>query len=257
MANEVLTSTNDWYDQIVKNNIEMDEWLKSDPVAIPQVLAHNSSSILTSSNVMDIEYKSELEYLVKEVDAIKSQNSRLLSDISKVQHNLIESNKQIADNLDYIYFLETEVSRLDQYGRRENVEFTSIPESIPDEKLENSIIEILHKIGLTHIEHYSIAACHRLATKDRFGNRNTIVRFVNRKDAISCLQNRKKLSLCRDIGYRNLFMVENLCPSYRSIFESLSELKKRNKIKRLWSYNGTINFKFSDSTNEKPKKDIS
>ena len=48
--------------------------------------------------------------------------------------------------------------------------------------------------------------------------------------------------------------MENLCPSYQSIFDELNGRKYKGQIKRLWSFNGTINFKFTDSIDEKPKK---
>ena len=149
--------------------------------------------------------------------------------------------------------METEVSRLDQYGRRENVEISDIPESVSDRNLEYNIIKILQKIGLKNINHYHIVACHRLSKRDKNGNRNTIIRFLNRKDAISCLQNRKHLHLCSEFGFNNLYAMENLCPAYKSIFENLKDRKNNGQIKKVWSYNGAIHFKFSDKVNEKPK----
>ena len=170
----------------------------------------------------------------------------------KAKH--LMSDSKIEENLDYIYFLEREVARLDQYGRRENVEILGIPNNIKDCDLERNVIEILHKIGLVHVQHFNIAACHRLRSKDRFGNRNTIVRFINRKDSISCLKNRKNIHSCRDLGFHHLYIVENLCPSNKSIFDNLSSLKRNGEIKSLWSYNGTVQFKFTDDPNEKSKK---
>ena len=107
---------------------------------------------------------------------------------------------------------------------------------------------------MKNIQHYHIVGCHRLNKRDKNGNRNTIIRFLNRKDAIACLQNRKQLHLCRELGFNNLFAMENLCPSYQSIFDNLMERKNNGQMKRIWSYNGVIHFKFSDKANEKPKK---
>ena len=172
-------------------------------------------------------YLASLQAIQQDIIEVKETNKKLANELAKIKAKHLMSEAKIDENLDYIYFLEREVARLDQYGRRENVELIGIPESIGHRDLEATVIRILRKIGLDHIQHYNIAACHRLRSKDRFGNRNTIVRFVNRKDSISCLKSRKKLQLCRELGFNNIYITENLCPSNRSIFEELSNLKKR------------------------------
>ena len=48
--------------------------------------------------------------------------------------------------------------------------------------------------------------------------------------------------------------MENLCPSYKSIFENISQLKNEGKIKKVWTYNGVINYKLTDDNTEKPVK---
>ena len=49
-------------------------------------------------------------------------------------------------------------------------------------------------------------------------------------------------------------MVENLCPSYKSIYEEMKELKGRGIIGKVWTYNGLINYKLVDSEHERIKK---
>ena len=56
------------------------------------------------------------------------------------------------------------------------------------------------------------------------------------------------------MGFKNLFIVENLCPIYKSLFEKCKKLKKEKRIKHLWTYNGVINIKYTDENNEKPKR---
>ena len=123
---------------------------------------------------------------------------------------------------------------------------------IQDSNLESEVIKILHKIGLTHITHYSIVGCHRIGNKDKHGSRSTIVRFLHRKDASSCLKNKKLLNRCRDLGFNYLTIVENLCPSYRSIFEDLEELKFKRIISQYWINNGKIKYKRTENREERP-----
>ena len=150
--------------------------------------------------------------------------------------------------------LENHIARLDQYGRRPNIEIVGITESISDKQLEITVIKILNKIGTSNVQHYDIVGCHRLRSKDRFGNRNTIVRFVNRKIAYSSLRNKKLVYKCRDMGFSNLSIVENLCPTNKSIFEMMNKLKSEGRLSNVWSYNGTIHFKYTNNSDEMAKK---
>ena len=195
-----------------------------------------------------------IQSLRQDMLEVQERNKALTSDLRRLEAKHLISESKIDENTDYIYFLEREVARLDQYGRRENIELLGIPNTVKDSELEGNVLSILRQIGLVHLQHYNIAACHRLRTKDRFGNYNTIVRFTNRKDSISCLKSKKNLHLCRDLGFKHLYITENLCPSNRSIFNNLSDLKRDGEINKVWSYNGTVHFKFKDDPNEKPKK---
>ena len=90
-----------------------------------------------------------------------------------------------------------------------NVEFEGISERVNDSDLESTIIDILKKIGLDHIQHYHIIACHRIGEPSKTHPRSVIVRFLNRKDAIKCLHNKSSLYKCSDLGMRNISIHEN------------------------------------------------
>ena len=61
-------------------------------------------------------------------------------------------------------------------------------------------------------------------------NRNVIVRFMNRKYPYMCLRNSKKLALSKVPEYKKLYLIGNLCLSFKKIFNYLYKLKKDNKI---------------------------
>ena len=204
----------------------------------------------TPINLMDPEYIERLMTLEVEVAKIRidcmnvsTENLTLKDKIN----NLQEENKEIVTNL---ISLEKEIDRLNQYGRRENIELSGIPTNIPQEGLEDVVIDILRYIGLEDLESYDIAGCHRIHKN------NVIVRFVNRKHSIQSLQNKKYLKGCRRKFHfkQNIFMYENLCPSYRSIEEKCRNLMEDGLINQLWSYNGTIHLKYTNEKREKPKK---
>ena len=85
--------------------------------------------------------------------------------------------------------IEKDLLNYMQYNRRENIELIGLPDNIPDNKIEEVVLSILRRIDV-NINHYDIAACHRLKTRTN-GSFNVIIRFINRKHAKLCLSNRK------------------------------------------------------------------
>ena len=56
------------------------------------------------------------------------------------------------------------------------------------------------------------------------------------------------------IGVENLKIYENLCPEYKSIFNECYKLKSDGKITKMWTFNGIVNIKYTDTIDEKPTK---
>ena len=76
-----------------------------------------------------------------------------------------------------------------QYDRRNNVVFSGIPENVPDNNLESTVISALSDIDV-QVEPRDIEACHRIG-KPTSKTQKTIVRFVNRKNCQKDLANKK------------------------------------------------------------------
>ena len=86
---------------------------------------------------------------------------------------------------------ETSTNKLEQYGRRNNIIISGIPDSVNTEDLEESVTEILRDIDV-NVTTNDIEACHRVGKRDnKIGSTKTIVRFVNRKNAKQALYNKK------------------------------------------------------------------
>ena len=215
---------------------------------------HDSENSMNNCIISSYIQNCDLEDILDRLNNIESREQLLNKDHSKLCISLKKAHNLINEQMDFITFLEQEVSRLDQYGRRENIEILGIPARVSDKNLETEVVKILHKIGLTHITHYSIVGCHRIGNKDKYGPRSTIVRFFHRKDATSCIMNKKYLYHCHDLGYKYLSIVENLCPSYRSIFEDLQDLQGKGIISQYWMSNGKIKYKVTENKDENPIK---
>ena len=56
---------------------------------------------------------------------------------------------------------EREHNSLEQYGRRNNIEITGIPDSVPDQSLEEKVVDILNEITV-NVSAKDIEACHRV-----------------------------------------------------------------------------------------------
>ena len=191
----------------------------------------------------------KLNSLQKTVEDLSSERSNLYSDINRLKRKVIALNNYKEVINESFTAIEKELSLLAQYGKRESIEILGIPEFIGIENLEMEVIKILSSIGV-YVDSYQIVAVHRLKETNTNNPRSTIVRFVNRKHAFLALFNKNNLR--KTTGYQNVYIIENLCPLYKSLYQKCRKMKADKTINHLWTHNGIINIKFSDSRNEKP-----
>ena len=92
-----------------------------------------------------------------------------------------------------VAILESNHNDLAQYGRRNNVVFSGIPENVPDNNLESMVTSVLPDIDV-QVEPRDIQACHQIA-KPISKTEKKIVRFVNRKNCEKVLANKKTLEV--------------------------------------------------------------
>ena len=165
-------------------------------------------------------------------------NTGMLNKIS----DLVKENNTLYDEIED---LKIELAKLNQHGRRANIEICGIPEKI-DQKLEEHIITVLKSVGVT-VNSYQIQGVHRIGKKTPSWPRNVVVRFINRKHSFSALKNKNKLNSSK---YKSYYIIENLCPFNKKIFNRLYKLKKEGEIHSVWSYNGSVYAKVEE--NEEP-----
>ena len=72
------------------------------------------------------------------------------------------------------------------------MEINGIPNSISDDNLESTVINVFSKATNVHVTADYIEACHRIG-KSKGNSKKTIVRFINRKHCKCALVNRMKL----------------------------------------------------------------
>ena len=103
------------------------------------------------------------------------------------------------------------------------------------------------------MNYYDIEACHRLYKKPNDkGPAKVIVRFFDRKIAKRCHRNKKNLinidnEYCGLNNNSKIYIHENLCPTYKYIYETVYQLFKNDQIQQVWTFKGIVHIKLNDS----------
>ena len=128
----------------------------------------------------------KIERSAESMNQIVTENKKLQSD-AVIMKNV---NPKLEEK---IVYLEKNQAKGEQYSRRNNVEISGIPNRIPDEALENTIISIC-KDSRVETDPKDIEGCHRLPLlrNSRGQDKRVIVKFVNRKHSKALLRDKKR-----------------------------------------------------------------
>ena len=124
--------------------------------------ASNSDNVNGQSNETNILISSLKASFEKSFNALKDEIINLKDVIIK---NLLDENSKLKSKITTlekrVEKLEMENNQLDQYGRRNNLEISGIPDEIDGTSLEKTSIEILKSINVD-VETSQIEASHRV-----------------------------------------------------------------------------------------------
>ena len=90
-----------------------------------------------------------------------------------------------------VTLIESSHYALEQYGRRNNLVISGIPDSVQISDLKSTAASILSDIDV-NVESREVDDCHRIG-KSNNGSKKTIIKFVNRKCCKKALLNRMQL----------------------------------------------------------------
>ena len=184
--------------------------------------------------------------MVESNTKLATANQQINSELAIVKMVNSTPEKRMTD-------LEKKQAKSEQYNRRNNVEFSNIPNDIPDNQLESKIIQICRESGV-EVDHNDIEGCHRLPVSRYIpdDNKRVIAKFVNRKHSESLLYKKKFIS-SKDFSNINIpskiFLSVSLCPYYRFIWGKCKDLQRRGKIHQVFCLGGTVSVKLSDIRN--------
>ena len=181
------------------------------------------------------------------IQNLKTCNEKLQARVETLEEEIIALREE---NID----LERRTEVALQHGRLEQVVISGIPPVVEHKDLEETAIKILNEIKEHKVTSRDVAACHRLGKKNE-----TILRFVNRKDADDCFENRSKLkNITRetfgiDPG-TNIYVRENLSPYMSKLAFFCRVLKRKLLVEKVTTYNGVI--KIFRTVDGHPVKDV-
>ena len=197
----------------------------------------SDSKILVETSKLREELVRNLE---KTFTFIKNETINLKEVIIK---NLQIENKRLNDIVNQlqekIISIESKSNSVEQYGGRNNTEINGILNSISDDNLESTVVNVLSKATNVHVTPHDIEACHRIGK-----SKKTILRFINRKHCKCALVNRKKLKSfnSESIGLPNvkLYFNENLTEYNNTLAFYGCKLKRAGLINSTYTLISTV-----------------
>ena len=162
------------------------------------------------------------------IEALREKNSLLHQKIEKLESR--------------ISVLETDLNKQDQYNRCNILDIQQISDSVPDDQLEEKVIEIFSQINVK-INALDAEGCHGMGKSKK----TTIVRFLEKKLSLNRKLYNEKLGFQSDA---RIFVSENLTPYNQHLAWKCRELKRASKIHSCWSAKGVV--KIRRTMNERP-----
>ena len=146
-----------------------------------EALANLEQNITNSINWVKTQPEEEINNLKDVIiKRLQDENVILRDRCSKLEQRLVE--------------FECSINNLEQYGKRNNVIISGIPDSLNVNQLKESATEILIDINV-NVAGNDVESCHRIDKKDtRISSTKTTICFVNRRHAKQALYNKKKFS---------------------------------------------------------------
>lgn len=212
-------------------------------------MAHTEVSLLKLTKeelvriTLDFQQKQDLllNKINNELVDLRKNYSALESELSVSRTVTTNQRKQIVE-------LERQCWSNEQYSRRECLEVTGIPGNTDDDKLEETVLNVLNKIDV-NVQAENIEACHWLKSKK--GPNKVIVKFSRRKDADNVRKAKKKLKSANlsTLGIKNpVYINDSLCKLYKLLWSKCKELSTKKLIHGFWVTNGTLRIKVSESS---------
>ena len=185
---------------------------------------------------------------------IRSTNKDLLDSLStlhtemrNLRASLAERDATIAELKDEIKQLKEDHDDLEQYGRRNNLRISGIPEK-ENEDTTGAVLELANEILELDppLVHNDIEVSHRLPKPRRARQeepRPIIVRFRSKATRYNVISNHKVIKTYNEDKQIKTYINEDLTAARSKLFSAVRKLKKNKYFDQVWTYNGNVKIK--------------
>ena len=176
--------------------------------------------IIFDSHVKDL--CNQIEKLAESLKQVTAANEKITSELVTVKNVNVNREKRIVKP-------EKFQTKAEQYNRRKSVEISEILNKIPDDDLENHVIEICKNSNV--INPADIEGCHclSLGRNSTTDNKGVIVNFVNRKHSELMLRSKKSIR-----SKSKVYTNHSLCPYYQYIWRKCKHLQRKRKVSQVF-----------------------
>ena len=195
---------------------------------------------------------------------IRSTNQDLLDSLGSLRSEVRSLRKELSDRDAAIANLQAEVKvlrqdndALEQYGRRNNLRISGIPEvNLQPEQTEDTtgaIVDLANNILKLdpQLTPNDIEVSHRLRKPTSARNnepRAIIVRFRSKAERYRVISNRKNLKQYNEGKDIKVYINEDLTATRAKLFSTVRKLQKDKHFSQVWTYNGNIRIKDHQGT---------
>jgi len=207
---------------------------------IPQMSTDELRFELRSYRANDEKQQNLVKNLITEIDTLKQRLVTLEQQPPQPAAAEFNPREGMGERL---LNIERRLSLNEQYSRRETVEIVGLPENLEGAKLEEKVVEMCNIAG-AKVNLRSFHAIHRMKKQHV-----VIAKFLNRRDTITLLKNKKKLrSELSDeekkklgvVGDKKIYVNESLCNTYKRLMGQCNRLFKSKQIAGNYVFNGKI-----------------
>ena len=190
--------------------------------------------VIFDSHVKDL--WNQIEKLTESLNQVTAANEKIASELVIVKNVNVNLENRIVN-------LEKLQAKAEQYNRRNNLEISGILNEIPDDHLENHVIDICKNSNII-VNPTDIEGCHRLPLEcnSTTDNKRVIVKSENRKHSELMLRSKKSISWKSKIYINHL-----LCPYYRYIWGKCKDLQRKGKVNQVFCLGAVVTIRVTEN----------
>ena len=222
------------------NDVNLLEWSYDDinsmrKKELVEQIQKMKGNVIFDSHVKDL--CNQIENLTESLNQVTAASEKITCELIIVKNVNVNLENRIVN-------LEKLQAKAGQYNRRNNVEISGILNKIPDDDLENHVIESCKNSNII-INSADIEGCrHRLplGRNSTTDNKRVIVKFVNRKHFELMLRSKKSISSKSKVHITN-----SLCPYCRYIWGKCKDLQRKGKLSQVFCLGAVVTIRVTEN----------